>query len=79
MQETIFKFRFAPTYHKTNINYMQANLINILRSLVVNKFRYLSRGYRHHQDMRQLRELKRTGDLEKITSLCRPGPLTFKI
>ena len=76
--ETVFKLGFIPTYHKPQVNYRLASVKNILKSLYLNKFRYLTRYLIYRRMVSNLSKMKTTGELAAITSLVRPGPLSFK-
>jgi len=76
--QSIFKFGGYPRYHHSSINFRKAPVKHILRSLFVNKIRYLSRRIAYNNSQKRLKKIGRNREsLAKLTSLVRPGPLEW--
>ena len=79
-QNSVFQFSFnkKPVYFSKSINYKEAYLSNILRSFVVNKIRYCNKLYTYLKTKKALKNISQMSksELEQITSLLRPGPLS---
>lgn len=80
--ESVFKFKLGPSkpkYHKTTVNVWEANLNNLLRSMWVNKYRYVKRWVQYCLSPNPLKQFKNMTpeELESVTALARPGKLEF--
>ena len=72
---SIFNFSLKPKYKKTTINYKKSSIKNILRSFYLNKLRFFIRYTSYLKFKHHVNKIKNIEDLNKITSLVRPGKL----
>jgi hypothetical protein len=77
--KSIFQFSlFNDVYHKNQVNFKKASLKNIIRSLWVNKHRFLSRKLTSRRFQKSLSGMS-VQDLASMTSLVRPGQLSCNL
>lgn len=74
-QKTVFQFSLKPQYISKPINYKKSYFKNIVRSLFVNKIRFIKKYIRYKQIKNQLSNINSMDELKSVTALSRPGCL----